>query len=109
MSKLIILTSSDFEKKRFGKAFSSQTLRIRVSYGSQNIPRFGFIIPKKAVPKVTDRNKLKRRIKSVLRAYLNEIKPIDILIFPSINSLHKSFKDLTQELKLLFNKAKILK
>lgn len=99
MAKLILLKQEkDFSHQRFRKTQSSPSFRIRIAILSQNNPRFGFIIPKKLLPKVTDRNKLKRRVKSILFKNLNSIKPLDILIFPQRKALGRTYQQLEAEL-----------
>ena len=104
MSKLVLLkTQSDFEQFRLSKLYQSQLLRIRIHLSqNQNTPRFGFIIPKKVLPKAVDRNLLKRRIKTFLSTSQSKIKPADVLIFPKVGLLKKPFVDLEQEFKDLF-------
>jgi ribonuclease P protein component len=95
---IILKQEKDFAHGRFKKSFSSPSLRIRTALSSQNTPRFGFIIPKKVLPQVTDRNKVKRRLKSIIRAHLPAIKNFDILIFPQKSSLKQTFLKLETEL-----------
>jgi len=99
MSKLVTLQSErDFAHHKFKKSLSSPALRVRVAQSPLAFPRFGFIIPKKVMPKVTDRNKVKRRIKSIVAKNLDHIKPADVLLFPQKNSLKLYFLDLQTEL-----------
>jgi ribonuclease P protein component len=98
MRLILLKTEADFAHKRFTRSVSSQTLRARTALRNQNQPRFGFIIPKKVLPHVTDRNKLKRRLKSILTNLQKSIKPADILIFPQRPSLKLTFKELEAEL-----------
>jgi ribonuclease P protein component len=111
MGKLQLLkTEQDFQAFRASKSFQTKLLKIRVHYSlNQNVPRFGFIIPKKVVPKVVDRNLLKRRIKSVLQAQGAKFKPADILFFPQKALVKKSFPLLTEEIKQLFTQARLWK
>lgn len=107
-SKLIILKKEeDFKKFRQSKFYSSKFLKIRVRAGNQNTSRFGFIIPKKVVPKVVARNKIKRRIKNILRSNLQSIKYQDVLIFPSAQTHGLTFKELEQQVINLLIKAKL--
>jgi ribonuclease P protein component len=100
----------DFAAFRQSKSFQSKFLKIRVRYTlSQNVPRFGFIVPKKVVPKVVDRNKMKRRIKSVLAANSAKLKGADIIFYPQKALLKIDFPTLTAEVKDLFTKSKLWK
>jgi ribonuclease P protein component len=110
MSKLVTLKNEkDFAHSRFKKSFSSTSLRIRVAQSNQSISRFGFIIPKKVMPKVTDRNRVKRRIKTIVVKHANQIKSADVLIFPQKICLKQTFPNLEQELIQDFKKLNLWK
>jgi ribonuclease P protein component len=111
MGKLIFLkTDQDFAAFKSSKSFSSNVLKIRVRFRSdQNTPRFGFIVPKKVVPKVVDRNLIKRRLKSILLPLANDLKSVDMVFYPQKVLVQKKFADLNEEVKQLFTKAKLWK
>jgi ribonuclease P protein component len=110
MPKVVTLKSDkDFGHSRFKKSFSSPSLRMRIAFGTQNIPRFGFIIPKKVMPKVTDRNKVKRRLKAIAGKHLDKLKNADILIFPQKASLKATFLNLETELVSDFKRLNLWK
>jgi ribonuclease P protein component len=106
---VLLKQEKDFAHEKFKKSFSSQSLRIRVAYVSQNVPRFGFIIPKKVLPHVVDRNKVKRRLKSIAFKHLAQIKPADILLFPQRTSLKRKFSELEAELITDFKRLNLWK
>ena len=110
-SKLVFLkTDSDFANFKRSKSVSSKNLRLRVHYNTnQNSPRFGFIIPKKVLIKVTDRNKVKRRLKSILQKNISAIRPGDELWFPQKTSLKLKFAELEQEAINLIKAARLWK
>jgi ribonuclease P protein component len=86
----------------------SENLRFRWYYPkNQNFPRFGFIIPKKAVKKVTDRNLIKRRLKSILSKHVSHIVPVDILFFPKPGTIKLKFPQLEEEVVGTLKKARI--
>ncbi len=112
MGKLALLKSEqDFEGFRNNKSYQSTNLKIRVRSSSpdQNTPRFGFIIPKKLVPKAVHRNLIKRRIKNALLKSASNLQAVDVLFFPRPQLLQKKFADLEQEIKLIFIKARLWK
>ena len=111
MGKLKFLkTDQDFAGLRLGKSFQSSNLKLRVRFRSdQNVPRFGFIVPKKVLPKVVDRNFIKRRIKSILAQTLPKLKVADIVFYPQSALVNKNFAELESEVKQLFEKAKLWK
>lgn len=110
-SKLVILKKeADFDKVRFSRPFSGRFFRLRIAKAlNQNSPRFGFIIPKKILPKVTDRNKVKRRIKSIIFRILAELRSIDVLIFPQKNSIKAKFVDLEKDFHYLLKTSDLWK
>ena len=111
MGKLILLkTEQDFQAFRKSKGYQTKLLKIRVHYSpNQNISRFGFIIPKKLVAKVVDRNLLKRRIKSALGQAIGQVKPADVVFYPQKALVKRTFAQLTEEVNQLFSQAKLWK
>ncbi|HEV8601189.1 MAG TPA: ribonuclease P protein component [Patescibacteria group bacterium] len=109
--KLALLkTDKDFAGLRGSKFYNTAFLKLRWSFSSrQNSPRFGFIIPKKEVSKVVDRNKIKRRLKAILIKSLKQLSPADILIFPRKQILALTFTSLEQEVVKIFKSAKLWK
>jgi ribonuclease P protein component len=95
---------------RSGKSFQNLGLKIRVRFRSdQNTPRFGFIVPKKVIPKVVDRNLIKRRLKSILLKYQAKLRPADIIFYPQKDLLKKQYVRLETDLKQLLGTAKLWK
>ena len=111
MGKLVLLkTEQDFQAFRKSQSFQTKLLKIRVHFSqSQNIPRFGFIIPKKLVAKVVDRNLLKRRIKSALGKSVAKLKPADVVFYPQKALVKVTFAKLSEEVAQLFSQAKLWK
>ncbi|MEO8065537.1 MAG: ribonuclease P protein component [Candidatus Doudnabacteria bacterium] len=111
MPKLVLLKSEkDFAAFRASKSYQSISLKIRVRINpNQNTPRFGFIIPKKLVPKVVHRNLIKRRVKSLMLKFSPKLKPVDILFFPRPQMLLKKFSELETEIALIFSNARLWK
>lgn len=109
-SKLILLKKdSDFSKPRFNKKpYSNNLMRVRVAFESnQNSPRFGFIIPKKVVSKVVERNRIKRRLKAILGKNQASIKPVDILIFPNKAIVYTPFMEVEKQTINLLKSANL--
>ncbi len=111
MAKLIILKKeAEFAAFRTSRPYQGQTLKIRVKpLVNQSGPRFGFIVPKKVLPKSTARNLVKRRLKSILQKHLSNIRPAAVLFFPSTRTLKLNFIELDKEAVQLFNRANIWK
>lgn len=103
-------TEQDFAGFRHTKAFHSPSFRVRfVARLNQNIPRFGFIVPKKSFPKVTIRNQIKRRLKYFIQANFSNFKPLDILIAPNQGIVTKQYVEIERELATLFKQAHLWK
>ncbi len=111
MPKLVLLkTDRDFSAFRQSKAFHARSLTLRVRFAAnQNIPRFGFIVPKKLVAKATARNLLKRRLKAALVKIQPRLKACDFLLFPKVGLLETKFRDLEEMLNKLFTEANLWK
>jgi ribonuclease P protein component len=91
---------------RASKSFQNLALKVRVRFRSdQNTPRFGFIVPKKVMSKVVDRNLIKRRIKSILLRHVKKLKPADIIFYPQKEMVKKKFSEVEDEISQLFSKA----
>jgi ribonuclease P protein component len=95
---------TDFNRKRFKRPFNTSSLRLSISHESGKIARFGIIIPKKVLPKAVDRNKVKRRIKAILRKHFNHFNQVDILILPQKSSLKVKFGQLESEIMFAIKK-----
>ena len=108
---ILIKKSSDFDKSRFKqKPYSNDLTRLRLAFGvNQNLPRFGFIVPKKNVKKVVVRNRIKRRLKAILAKHLGSIKPADVLFFPNSNVALKPFPYVEEQITRLLKIAKLWK
>jgi ribonuclease P protein component len=110
--KLVFLKSEeDFSNFKKSRSLSSANFRLHWYFPNrqmnQNFPRFGFIVPKKTLKNVTDRNLIKRRVKSILTKHSSNFGPIDILFFPKPGSIKLRFAELEEELLNLLKKAGI--
>lgn len=103
-------TQTDFENFKASKSYQASLLKIRVHFSAnQNLPRFGFIVPKKVLPKATDRNLIKRRLKNILAKLAPRVKSADILFFPRTQAIARKSGDLRQEVELIFSQARLWK
>ena len=106
----LIKQDRDFKRLVRGKSLSSVHIRVRwMEKPGQNLPRFGFIVSKKTLPKVVDRNKLKRRMKAITLKHQKEFSPADMIFFPKASALKLSFKRLEQEMLELIRSARLCK
>lgn len=72
--------------------------------------RFGIIVNKKVSKKAVIRNKIKRRIREIIRKKENEMtKGLDVIIMPYKEIKTKLFQEIEQEIEWGLNKLKIKK
>jgi ribonuclease P protein component len=110
MKLVLIKSKRDYEKNRYNKRFFGRYLKININPNSKTLtPRFGFIIPKKILPKVVDRNKIKRRIKYFLTQKASQVLPFDMIFFVKPEIIKAKYSEIAQDIKEVFNKAQLWK
>ncbi|MBZ9578149.1 ribonuclease P protein component [Patescibacteria group bacterium] len=97
----------DFERVfKEGQGFKQGFLYLKIKKNNLKSSRFGFIVSKKFSPKATIRNKIKRRLRELVKIKLPEIKKgIDgiIIIIPGLEAT--DFHELEKIVNKLFEKA----
>jgi ribonuclease P protein component len=72
--------------------------------------KFGFLISKKVLKKAVQRNKLKRRLREILRERVEDIKEGVRIVFITLKGLEeKEFLELKEIFEKILKKSKILK
>ena len=100
----------DFERVlKEGKCFFEEGLFLKIIENQLNFPRFGIVVGKKISKKAVLRNKLKRRLREILRKKLAQIKNVDGVLVAKKGLENKNFKDLEEILERLLFKAQIKK
>lgn len=91
-----------------GKGFVAGFLYLKIKKNNLDSSRFGFIVSKKFSKKAVERNKIKRRLREIIKKELPKIKkPVDLIVI--INpGLENDFKKLEKAINKLFEKAKIV-
>jgi len=99
----------DFERiLKEGKGYKEDFLFLKIIKNNLNQSRFGFIISQKVSRKATLRNKIKRRLREIIKNKLTKIKKgIDILIIVRPGLENKDFWEVEENVNKLFIKAKI--
>ena len=94
-----------------GKAFNGKFLFLKViKRNNLEVSRFGLIVGTKISKKATIRNKIKRRLRDVIRKKLEDIKPgFDVVIGAKTRIVDKSYQDIKEELEGLLEKTGVLK
>jgi len=93
-----------------GKNLGSEFLFLKLRKNGLEISRFGFILSKKISKNATVRNKIKRRLREIIRKKLNDIKPgFDVVIGTKIGVIDKSYPEMKRQVEELLKKSKLIK
>jgi len=106
------LKTVDFKtvKNLSKKTISSASFSLKVIKTGFKPSRFVIIVSSSVFKKAVLRNKLKRRLKSIILKNLIDFKPgLAVLIYPKKESASLKNKEAEKEIYLLFKKSKILK
>jgi ribonuclease P protein component len=101
----------DFDRV-FKEGYSSfdKIIGIKVAVGQEKINRFGVIVSNKVSKKAVDRNKIKRRIKSVLNKEQEKLKQnFDIIIITLPPILKAEFSAVEEAIKKRLSVLKLYK
>lgn len=91
-----------------GTTFSYRFLYFRVKKNLLNQTRFGFIVSKKVSRKAVIRNKIKRKLRALVRERLSKIKKgfdIAIVVNPTFKMVN--FGSIEEVIEILFKKADV--
>jgi len=101
----------DFKRiNRLGRSFFSSYFRLRYLANNLGLNRFAVVVSTKISKKATERNRLKRQTREIIRLSQNKIKiDHDIVVTAQGHALGKSYQDLEENLLILLTKAKLLK
>mgnify|MGYP000526293949 CR=1 FL=1 len=92
-----------------GHSFFVPEVGIKFIRNNLKNSRFCFIISSKIDKRATVRNKIKRRLREIVRQNLEKIKPgFDILIFARFGIKELNFWQMKEKLEQLFKKSKLL-
>lgn len=102
--------NKDFENVfKKGQGFKEDFLYLKIKKNSLKSSRFGFVVSKKFSQKAVARNKVKRRLRELIRTKLPKIKKgIDgvVIIMPGFKI--NDFWELEEIINKLFKKAKLI-
>lgn len=82
-----------------------------LSYAKTNLneSRFGFVVSNKVSKKAVVRQKIKRRLREVIRLLLDKIKPgYDVVIISAPEIKDKTYEEISEGLRKALRKTKIL-
>lgn len=92
-----------------GKGLKEKFLFVKIKNNGMDLNRFGFIVSKKVSKKAVIRNKIKRRLREIIKARIAKMKQgydIIILVYPEIKE--KSFLEIENIVDKIFKKVKLL-
>jgi ribonuclease P protein component len=94
-----LVRKSEFDRVyQAGKRFSTSHFTIFVRQNELAVSRFGFSI-KKALGGAVERNRIRRRLREILRGHRQEISAgWDIVVHPKSSMIRAPFATLTQDL-----------
>ena len=106
-----LVKEKDFARTfKRGKSFYARFLGVKAAANQTGTNRYGIIISSKVSKKATERNKLKRQIRAVLKELDEQlISGYDMAIIVSPAALKQDFKSLKAELVKIFSKLKLFK
>ncbi|MDD3032766.1 MAG: ribonuclease P protein component [Candidatus Pacebacteria bacterium] len=98
----------DFERVyKKGRGIKTDSLFLKILENEQEITRIGIVISKKVSKRAVIRNKIKRRIREIVKK--SSLKPgFDLIIVTYPQIKEKDFQQLEEEINQLFKKAKCL-
>jgi ribonuclease P protein component len=93
-----------------GRGLKEDGLLLKVAKNSLGVSRFAFVAGQKASKKAVERNRIKRRLRELIRADISAIKPgFDIVLTALEGSVAKNFQSLERTLVRLLKKTGLIK
>ena len=100
----------DFENTyKKGKTISNNFFLIKITYNNLEFNRIGFVVSKKTANKIVTRNKIKRKIREIIRLMQDELKNgYDVIVIAKSGCLNQKYKDLKINLEKILKKGNLL-
>lgn len=107
MGKIYPLKQSSLFEKVFteGERYKDSFIKLYILPNNQGIIRVGISIPRQIKGAVV-RNKIKRRLKEIIRRFAEQIKGYDIVIVPDLKIKEKSFSEILQKIENMVKNLK---
>jgi ribonuclease P protein component len=111
VKRLRLVKEKDFKKIfKLGKSFYTKIFRTKVLANELDFNRYGIVISTKVSKKATERNKLKRQIRAVIKEFdKNLITGFDLVILVSPLALNQEYKCIKSELERMLFTLKLFK
>jgi ribonuclease P protein component len=103
-----LLADRDFSKLfAKGKSYGGRGLGLKVAANRSGINRIGFVVSTKVSKNAVDRNRIKRRLREIMRAELPSISTtsLDLAFMARSESLKMTFAELRASVHYLLEKA----
>lgn len=92
-----------------GKSAAGGFIFLKFFKNDLSVSRFSFIVSSKISKKAVIRNKVKRRLREIIRNNIAKIKPrFDVIIMPKPAITNKDFQETKKELEGLLKRIKLL-
>lgn len=100
----------DFEKVfKLGKGVKQDFIALKLNRNGLENSRFGLVVSLKVSKKAVVRNKVKRRLREIIRARIKDIKKgFDVALIALPGSDTKDFEETKKLIEKLFKKVRIL-
>lgn len=96
----------DFERVfKEGRGARGKFMHMKVVSNNFGISRFGIVVSKKISKRAVIRNKIKRRVRAVIRKNIDKIKNVDCIIL--FSSLPPDFPSIKKDIEDIFFKLNI--
>jgi len=93
-----------------GRTIGNRFLILKFIENNLNAPRIGFVVSQKVSKSAVIRNKIKRKLRAIIRDEIKKIKEgYDLIFFSKKGIEGENFKELKESVNLLFKKAILLK
>jgi ribonuclease P protein component len=107
-----LVKKKDFDRVlRFGQGIILKDLGLKIIKNDLPITRFGFIVSNKIAKRANKRNKLKRRLRDIIRLKIKEKRlkdGLDAVVIARQGILDRTYLELKEEVEFGLNKLKIL-
>ena len=92
-----------------GKSFQDNALSLKLTENSLKVSRFGFVVGLKVSKKAFLRNKIRRRLREIVKTNLSKTKTgFDVVFIVRRGLETKNFQELAEIVNGLFKKAKLI-
>ena len=109
MAVVSLKKKKDFERVlKLGKGFKEDFIFLKIIKNDLKVNRFGLIVGQKISKKATLRNKIKRRLRVLVKTKLSKLEPGFDLVLLAIPGLeNKDYWEMEEILNKLFKRANI--